>query len=73
MGIVMNMSNYEIEPNSVDAKYGKEVMRADWNSSAALMCHQQSAVPANREIFMPPDLATAGTKEFLRKMHAYQR
>lgn len=73
MNIVMNMSNYEIEYNSMEAEYGEEVMSAGWNPAVALMCPQQRAVPASGEMSIPPDLATVEANLFLQKMYVCQR
>jgi len=73
MGIVMNMSSYEIERDSMETEYGEEVMYAGWNPAIALVCQQQMAVPKNRQMSMPAELATTDAELFLQKMYAYQR
>ncbi|MBI5659628.1 MAG: hypothetical protein HZC43_08785 [Nitrosomonadales bacterium] len=73
MGIVMNMSSYEIEQNPVEEEYGDEVMFAGWNPAVALLHQQAVAESADRQAAMPADLATVDAESFLRKMYAYQR
>lgn len=72
MGVVMNMSSYEIECDSIEEKYSEEVMYAGWNPAVALVCQQQ-ITPPNRQVIMPPDLATLDAESFLQKMYAFQR
>ena len=72
MGIVMNMSSYEIERDSMENEYGEEVMYAGWNPIAALACQQQLA-PGNKQTAMPTDLAIVDAELFLEKMYACQR
>ena len=72
MGIVMNMSSYEIECDSREEVYGEEVMCAGWNPSVALLCQQQLIAPSNRQMTMPADLATVDAELFLQKIYAFQ-
>ena len=73
MGVVMNMSSYEIERDSMEAEYGEEVMYAGWNPAVPLVCQQQMVVQANRHMSMPGELATVDVESFLQKMYACQR
>ena len=73
MGVVMNMSSYEIERDSMEAEYGEEVMCAGWNPVVAQMCQQQLAASASRYASMSAELATVDTELFLQKMYAFQR
>ena len=73
MGIVMNMSSYEIERDSMEVEYGEEVMCASWNPAVALVCQQQPFVPANEPMNVPTDLATVNAELFLQRMYLYQR
>ncbi len=73
MSIIMNMSNYEIESDPMEAEYGEEILCAGWNPAVELACQQQMAVPASMHGFMPPDLATMDAELFLQKMYACQR
>ena len=73
MGVVMNMSSYEIERDPVGAEYGEEVMYAGWNPAVALVCQQQMVAPANRHMGMTAELAMVDVESFLRKMYACQR
>jgi len=73
MGVVMYMSNYEIERDSMEAEYDEEVMCAGWNPAVALVCQQQLLVPTDRQMTMSADLATVNAELFLKNMYAYQR
>ena len=73
MGLVMNMSNYEIEHSSMETEYGEEVMCAGWNPAIVLAAQLQPDVPASRPAPMPADLATVDANAFLQKMYEYQR
>jgi hypothetical protein len=73
MGIVMNMSSYEIEQDPMGAEYGEEVMCSGWNPAVALMCQQVGGESASRLATMPASLATVDAEAFLQKMYAYQR
>ncbi len=72
MGVVMNMSSYEIERDSMEAEYGEEVMCAGWNPAVALVCQQQMVVPTDRQMEMPADLAAVNAELFLQRMYACQ-
>ena len=72
MGIVMNMSSYEIErEDATKFEYGEEVLCSGWNPAVALAC-QQHAV-AERQMTMPSSLAAMDAEAFLQKMYAFQR
>ena len=73
MGIVMNMSSYEIELDPMKTEHGEEVMCAGWNTAVALVCQQPVLEPTNRRTTMPADLALADAELFLQKMYACQR
>lgn len=73
MGIVMNMSSYEIERDTNDAEYGDEVAYSGWNPAVALMCQQVAAESAARQATMPASLAMVDAEAFLQKMYACQR
>lgn len=73
MGIVMNMSSYEIERDSMEAEYGEEVLCAGWNPAVALVCQQHPFVPTNEQINVPTDLAMVNAELFLQRMYIYQR
>lgn len=73
MGIVMNMSSYEIEPDPMETEYGEEVMFAGWNPAVALLRLQTVAESADRQAAMPADLAMVDAESFLRKMYALMR
>lgn len=72
MGIVMNMSSYEVERDELmESEYGAEVMCTGWNPAVALACQQP--VAAGQRMKMPPGLATVDVELFLQKIYAYQR
>lgn len=73
MGVVMNMSSYETERDSMELEYSEEVMYAGWNPAIALVCQQQRIAPSNSQATMPPDLATLDAESFLQKMYTFQR
>lgn len=73
MGIVMNMSSYEIEQDQRETEYGEEVMCSGWNPAVALMCQQAGVESASRPATMPASLAAVDAETFLQKMYAYQR
>lgn len=73
MGVVMNMSSYEIERDStMEAEYGEEVLCSGWNPVIALACQQYSRPFSDRPMTMPSSLATVDTETFLQKMYACQ-
>ena len=73
MGVVMNMSSYEIERDLMETEYGEEVMYAGWNPAVAQVCQQQMVAPVNRHVSMSVELAMVDAELFLQKMYAYQR
>ncbi len=73
MGILMNMSNYEIQRGLMETEYGNEVMCAGWIPADALMCQLQPYVPTNKLATIPTDLATVNPDLFMQRMYAYQR
>jgi hypothetical protein len=72
MGIVMNMSNYEIENfDLMEAEYGEEVLCSGWNPALALASQQHARPQTDPHItIMPSSLATIDTEVFLQKMYA---
>jgi hypothetical protein len=73
MGIVMNMSSYEIERNdAVEAEYGEEVLCSGWNPAVALACQQHALPTADSKMAMPSSLAAMDAEAFLQKMYAWQ-
>ena len=73
MGVVMSMSSYEIERDSMEAEYGEEVVYAGWNPVVALACQQQMVVPTDKQMSMPAGLATVNAELFLQRMYTWQR
>lgn len=70
MGVVMDMSSYEIERDSMESE---KALRAEWNPEFALACQQQQLAPCNRQTAMSVDLAMVDVELFLKKMYAFQR
>ena len=73
MGVVMNMSSYEIEDDSTEVEYGEEVMYAGWNPAVTQVCQQQMVATTNGHASMSAELATVDVESFLQKMYAFQR
>lgn len=73
MGIVMNMSSYEIQRGLMETEYGDEVMCAGWIPAVALMCQLQPFVSTNKLATVPTDLATVNADLFMQRMYAHQR
>ena len=73
MGIVMDMSSYEIERSLMETEYGDEVMCAGWIPAVAQMCRLQPFVSTNKLTTVPTDLATVNADLFMQRMYAYQR
>jgi hypothetical protein len=67
------MSSFEIEPDSMEAEYGAEIMCAGWNPAVDLLCQQQLLIQTEKQKAMPTDLTTAIEEFFLAKMYSYQR
>lgn len=74
MKTIMDMSNYEIEYESIVDDYGDEILSSGWNPEIDLVHEQLQLVPASSEqLPMPEGLATEVVELFLRKMYSYQR
>jgi hypothetical protein len=74
MGVVMNMSSYEIErDDAMEAEYGEEVLYSGWNPAIALTCQQHLLHGTDGPMTMPSSLATVDAEVFLQKMYACQR
>ncbi len=74
MGVLMNMSSYEIEHDDTrEAEYGEEVLCSSWNPAVALACQLHGLPLTDRQITMPSSLATVDAEVFLQKMYACQR
>ncbi len=74
MGVVMNMSSYEIErDDAMEAEYGEEVLYSGWNPAVTLACQQHALSRTDGQMAMPPILATVDAEVFLQKMYACQR
>ena len=73
MGIVMNMSGYEIErDDAAKIGYGEEVLYSGWNPAVALACQQHTFPSADGQMTMPSSLATVDAEVFLQRMYAFQ-
>ncbi len=74
MGVIMNMSSYEIErDDAMEAEYGEEVLCSGWNPVVALACQQHVLSRTDEHITMPASLAGADMEVFLQRMYACQR
>jgi len=67
MAIVMNMSNYEIESDSVDTQYGKATSSPEWQLPVARLI-QHEFVISNKQTTMPGDFAPVNVELFLQRM-----
>lgn len=73
MSIVMNMSGYEVERETVVAEeYGDEVMCAGWNPQLALVGERPVAA-MDKHAGFPDALACVNVDAFLQKMYKFQR
>ena len=67
MAIVMNMSSYEIESDSVDTQYGKVALSTEINLPVAQLS-QHEFVFSNKVNSMPSELARVNVELFLQRM-----
>jgi len=72
MGIVMDMSSYEIECSLMETEYGDEIMCAGWIPAVAQMCQLQPFVSTHKLKTVPTDLATVNADLFMKRMYAFQ-
>ena len=73
MNVTMNMSNYEIEPETIEVEYSDEILYAGWNPEVDSVCQQLQLVPTTEQRAMPATLTTEVVELFLRKMYSYRR
>ena len=73
MSIVMNMSSYEVERDSMEAEGSEEAGYKNWSTPVALMCQQQLFAPSGRQMTIPIDLVAVDAELFLQKMDARRR
>ena len=73
MKTTMDMSNYEIEHDSMEAEYDDEILDAGWNPEVDSVCQQLQLVPTTEQQDMPDALKAEAMELFLRKMYSYQR
>jgi len=73
MKIVMDMSSYDIECESIDYDYDDEILCSGWNPEVDLVHEQLQLVTNSEQSVMPEGLATEVVELFLRKMYSYQR
>ena len=71
MAITTNMSDYEIETDSIGAEYDDEIMCAGWNPDIDLAC-QHLPLESSDTLAMPAEVTTEISELFLRKMYSYQ-
>ena len=73
MAIMMNMSGYEVESETVAfGEYDDEVLCAGWNPQLALAGNEPAERMDKRAAF-PAGLANVDAEAFLQKMYRYQR
>lgn len=72
MAITTNMSNYEIETDSIEPEYDDEILCAGWNPDVDLACQHLPLEPSDAHTAMPADLTTEVSELFMRKMYSYQ-
>jgi len=73
MKVIMDMSNYEIEYESIEGEYDDEILCSGWNPEVDSVCQQLQIVPTDEKLVMPEAVATEVAELFLRKMYSYQR
>jgi hypothetical protein len=73
MNVTMNMSNYEIEPETIEVEYSDEILYAGWNPEVDSVCQQLQLVPTTEQRAMPAALTAEVVELFLRKMYSYRR
>ena len=73
MIVTMNMSNYEIENETIKVEYSDEILSAGWNPEIVSVSEQLQLVLNTEQPAMPADLTTEVAELFLRKMYSYQR
>ena len=73
MNVTMNMSNYEIEPETIEVEYSDEILYAGWNPEVDSVCQQLQFVPTTEQRAMPATLTAEVVELFLRKMYSYRR
>jgi hypothetical protein len=73
MKVTMNMSDFEIEYETIEEEYGEEILCSGWNPEVDSVCQQLELVPTSEQLAMPEGLATEVAELFLRKMYSYQR
>jgi alanine racemase len=73
MKVTMDMCNFEIEHDTIEADYGDEILYAGWNPEVDSVSQQLLLVPTTEQTTMPTDLATEVVELFLRKMYSCQR
>jgi hypothetical protein len=73
MKVNMDMSNYEIEYETIEDEYGEEILCSGWNPEVDSVRQQLQLVPTSEQLAMPEGLATEVAELFMRKMYSYQR
>lgn len=72
MAITTDMSDYDIEADSLAAEYDDEIMHTGWNPDVDLVCQHLPLEASDSHMAMPADLTTEISELFLRKMYSYQ-
>ena len=73
MGIIMNMSSYEIERDSAETEYDEEVLYAGWNPSVPLLSPHQFYGATHNQEAGSICLAQENVDLFLDRIYANQR
>ena len=73
MKITMNMSNYEIEQETVKVEYGDEILFAGWNPEIDTSCQQLQRTSTTDTQNIPASVTAEVVEQLLRKMYLYQR
>lgn len=73
MKVIMDMSNCEIEYETIESEYDDEVLCSGWNPEVDSVRQQLQLVHTDVQLTMPESVATEVVELFLRKMYSYQR
>jgi hypothetical protein len=73
MKVIMDMSNCEIEYETIESEYDDEVLCSGWNPEVDSVRQQLQLVHTDDQLTMPESVATEVVELFLRKMYSYQR
>ena len=73
MKVIMDMSNCEIEYETIESEYDDEVLCSGWNPEVDSVRQQLQLVHTDVQLTMPESVAMEVVELFLRKMYSYQR